>query len=148
MKICKLSSEYINQTAKIYKSCLNQQNLSASTLKATSSYQYNHIYIAAINSQVVGIIDYSILSNEAYLNNIAVLPAHRHKKIATNLMENMLNMCQEQNVKSISLEVRCSNHVAINFYEKFNFIKIARRSNLYCQPIEDGWVMKLNMQQN
>lgn len=146
MEICKLCDKFINQTLKIYADCLNQKNLSASTLKNTISYSYNNIYIATIKYQVVGLIDYSILSDKAYLNNIAVLPAHRNKKIASNLMGNMTNICKNKNVKSISLEVRCSNNVAINFYEKFNFIKIARRSNLYCQPNEDGWVMKLNMQ--
>lgn len=146
MEICKLCDKFIDQTLKIYADCLNQKNLSTSTLKNTISYSYNNIYIATINYQVLGLIDYTILSDEAYLNNIAVLPAHRHKKIASNLMRNMINMCQEQNIESISLEVRCSNHVAIKVYEKFNFIKTAKRSNLYCQPTEDGWVMKLNMQ--
>lgn len=148
MEICKLGSSYIDQALKIYKSCLNQKNLSDSTLKITNSYPYNHIYIAKVKSKVLGLIDYTILSDEAYLNNIAVLPMHRHKKIASNLMENMINICKNQNIKSISLEVRCSNNIAINFYEKFNFIKIARRFNLYCQPTEDGWVMKLDMQKN
>lgn len=145
MEICKLTSNFIDQTLQIYENCLNQTNLSESTLKITNSYPYNHIYIAKIESQIYGVIDYSILSNEAYLNNIAVLPEYRNKKIASNLMEHMINVCREQNVKSISLEVRCSNQVAISFYEKFNFIKIAKRSNLYCQPTEDGWVMELTV---
>lgn len=146
MEICKLSDKFINQTLKIYADCLNQKNLSASTLKSTISYPYNHTYIAKIKSQVVGLIDYTILSDEAYLNNIAVLQKHRNKQIASNLMENMINICKNKNVNSISLEVRCSNNIAISFYEKFNFIKIARRSNLYCLPAEDGLVMKLNIQ--
>ena len=145
MEICKLSSEFIDQALKIYVDCLNQKNLSSSTLKTTNSYPYNHIYLAKTESQVVGLIDYTILSGEAYLNNIAVLPSHRHKKIASSLMENMINICKNKATKSISLEVRCSNNIAIEFYEKFNFTKIARRSNLYCNPTEDGWVMKLNV---
>ena len=143
MEICKLDDNFINQTLQIYKSCLNQKSLSESTLKITNSYPYNHIYIAKIKSQVLGMIDYTILSNESYLNNIAILPKYRNQKIASNLMQNMINMCKNQNVKSISLEVRYSNHVAISFYEKFNFIKLAKRSNLYSQPTEDGWVMEL-----
>ncbi len=143
MEICKLSDDFIDQTLQIYKTCLNQTNLSKSTLKITNSYPYNHIYIAKIKSQVYGVIDYTILSDEAYLNSIAILPKYRNQKIASNLMQNMINMCKNQNVKSISLEVRCSNHIAISFYEKFNFIKLARRSNLYSQPTEDGWVMEL-----
>lgn len=146
MEIRKLSNEFISQALEIYINCLNQKDLSASTLKITNSYPYNHIYIAIIRSQAVGLIDYTILQDQAYLNNIAVLPTHRHKKIASNLMENMINMCKHQNVKSLSLEVRCSNNIAINFYEKFNFIRIAKRSNLYCHPTEDGWVMKLDIQ--
>ena len=143
MEFCKLTSDFIDQTLQIYKTCLNQTNLSESTLKITNSYPYNHIYIAKIKSQVFGIIDYTILSDEAYLNNIAVLPKYRNQKVASNLMENMIDTCKNQNVKSISLEVRCSNHIAISFYEKFNFTKLAKRSNLYSQPTEDGWVMEL-----
>ncbi len=147
MEICKLNDNFINQTLQIYRTCLNQTNLSESTLKITHSYPYNYIYIAKIKSQVYGIIDYTILSDEAYLNNIAVLPKYRNQKVASNLMENMIKTCQKQNIKSISLEVRCSNNIAISFYEKFNFIKLARRSNLYSHPTEDGWVMELNIKQ-
>lgn len=146
MEIRSLSNEFIDQTLEIYKNCLNQKDLSASTLKITNSYPYNHIFIAIIRSRAVGLIDYTILQDQAYLNNIAVLPTHRHKKIASNLTDNMINICKNQNVKSLSLEVRCSNNIAINFYEKFNFTKIAKRSNLYCNPTEDGWVMSLDIQ--
>lgn len=147
MEICELSNKYIYQTLQMYKSCLNQKNLSESTLKTTNSYPYNYIYIAKTNSQVLGLIDYTILSSQAYLNNIAVLPEYRNKKIASSLMENMIINCQQQHIKSISLEVRCSNNAAIKFYEKFNFVKIAKRSNLYCQPTEDGFVMELIIKQ-
>lgn len=147
MEICKLNDNFINQTLQIYRTCLNQTNLSESTLKITNSYPYNYIYVANIESQVYGIIDYTILSDKAYLNNIAILPKYRNQKVASNLMENMINTCKNQNVKSISLEVRCSNNIAISFYEKFNFIKLARRSHLYSQPTEDGWVMELNIKQ-
>ena len=43
------------------------------------------------------------------------------------------------------LEVRKSNDPAINFYLKFNFKIAGERKNYYSNPIEDAYVMELEI---
>jgi ribosomal-protein-alanine N-acetyltransferase len=45
----------------------------------------------------------------------------------------------------IILEVRKSNNPAINFYLKFNFTIAGERKNYYSNPIEDAYVMELEV---
>ena len=145
MEICKLNDDLAPQALKIYKNCLNQSNFSESSLKITNSYPHNHIYLAKAGRAVCGLIDYSILLDQAFVNNIATVAQYRNSGIASKLMESMLAKCKNLKIKSISLEVRISNQAAINLYEKFGFSKISMRKRIYSDPVEDGWVMTLEM---
>ena len=145
MKICKLNDKLVEKALKIYQNCLNQTNFSEKTLKLTNSYSHNHIYLAKMGPSVCGLIDYSIISNQAFLNNIATNQLYRNCGVASKLMKDMITKCVNLKVKSISLEVRCSNKSAINLYKKFGFLKISKRKQIYSNPTEDGWVMTLNM---
>ena len=145
MKICKLNDDLAPQALKIYKNCLNQSNFSENSLKLTNSYPHNNIYLAQIGQSVCGLIDYSILLDQAFVNNIATVAQYRNSGVASKLMESMLTKCKNLKIKSISLEVRISNQAAINLYEKFGFSKISRRKRIYSDPVEDGWVMTLEM---
>ena len=145
MKICKLNDDLAPQALKIYKNCLNQSSFSENSLKLTNSYPHNHIYLAKAGQAVCGLIDYSILSDQAFVNNIATVAQYRNSGVASKLMESMLTKCKNLKIKSISLEARVSNQAAINLYKKFGFSKISRRKRIYSDPVEDGWVMALEM---
>ena len=145
MEICKLNDDLVPKALKIYKNCLNQSNFSEISLKITNSYPHNHIYLAKAGQAVCGLIDYSIVSDQAFLNNIATVLEHRNSGIASKLIKSMITKCKNLKIKSISLEVRISNQAAINLYEKFGFSKISKRKRIYSDPVEDGWVMSLEM---
>ncbi len=145
MKICKLNDNLAPQALKIYKNCLNQEIFSQNSLKITNSYPHNHIYLAQIGQAVCGLIDYSIIGDQAFVNNIATVAQYRNSGVASKLMESMLTKCKNLKIKSISLEVRISNQAAINLYQKFGFSKISKRKRIYSNPVEDGWVMTLEM---
>ena len=145
MKIRKLNDNLIPEALKIYKNCLNQSIFSKKTLQSANSWHHNHIYLAQIEQTACGLIDYSVVSDQAFLNNIATVLEHRNSGIASKLMECMIAKCKNLKIKSISLEVRISNQAAINLYKKFGFSKISRRKRIYSNPVEDGWVMSLEM---
>ncbi len=78
---------------------------------------------------------------EAYITNVAVSNAYRNRGIATEIMERMFEISQEEGVERCSLEVRVSNQSAIHLYEKLGYISVGERKNFYSQPTENALIM-------
>lgn len=93
-----------------------------------------------INGEPVAFINYYIMYERAEIININVLEEYQNQKIASKLLEYMVNECISHNVKSITLEVKETNIKAIHLYEKFDFSKVAVRRKYY-QGI-DGILME------
>lgn len=142
LNICPLSETSIPFVVQLAALCLAGEKITENTIKDAMSYPHNFIFVAKIQNEVVGFIDYSIVLDDAYLNNIAVSPLYRHKKIASALMDQMISNCVKNHAKSISLEARKSNISAIGLYLNFGFIKVGFRHKIYSKPTEDGIVMK------
>ncbi len=90
------------------------------------------------NDTAAGYITGQIVADECELYRIAVLPQYRKQRLATRLMEYFLDKCEENNVKSIFLEVRSGNAPARSLYEKSGFKVLAVRKNYYSNPGEDA----------
>ena len=111
------------------------------------SYERAHslgqiVLIAEINAQVCGFLVARIAGDEAEILNTAIDPAHRRKGIGSLLLTRAISAAQVRNVKSIYLEVRKSNCVAISFYGQHGFSKMAERREYYSGPTENAVVMK------
>ena len=52
---------------------------------------------------------------------------------------------RRRKAEKVVLEVRKSNNPAINFYLKFNFKIAGERKNYYSNPVEDAYVMELEI---
>ncbi len=140
--ICSLSEKSIPFVAQLAALCLVGEKITENAIKDAMSYPHNFIFVAKIRNDIVGFIDYSIVLDNAYLNNIAVSPLYRHKKVASALMDQMIRGCIKNQAKTISLEVRKSNISAIGLYLNFGFLKMGLRRKIYSKPTEDGIVMK------
>jgi ribosomal protein S18 acetylase RimI-like enzyme len=79
------------------------------------------------------------------LLNIAINKINKRTRLGTALLTETIRTAREIAPSTIWLEARCSNTSAIAFYEKHGFEKIVRRKNLFSQPSEDGWLMKLDI---
>ena len=64
---------------------------------------------------------------------------YRNQNIASKLLNYLIELGVDNNCSNITLEVRCSNVNAINFYEKNGFKKVSIRKNYYNG--EDGILM-------
>ncbi len=82
------------------------------------------------------------IDEEWELENIAVAPTVRRKAIGTQLLAEFFRLARQLSGKSIFLEVRESNRSARAFYEKFDFIQVARRKAYYQNPPEDALVYR------
>ena len=92
----------------------------------------NTTYIVAKeNNQILGFAGILVCLDEATLNNIVVRKDHRGRGIGGELLETIIELCCDLKLKTITLEVNCSNIPAIKLYEKFGFKNLGIRKNYY-----------------
>lgn len=97
--------------------------------------------VARLSGEVVGYAGMMYTLNEAHVTNIAVDPNHHGRKIGTRLLLTIVTEAIARGAEVISLEVRVSNLVAQNMYEKFGFSVSGTRKGYYIETNEDAYVM-------
>lgn len=80
------------------------------------------------DSIIKGVLVYSLIYDRIEIDYIIVDEKYRNHGIATKLLNYVI---ENNNISNITLEVRESNVIAINFYEKNGFKKTAIRKNYY-----------------
>lgn len=102
--------------------------------------------VAVLDDEVVGYVGAQIVPDEADMMNIAVSSTHRRKGVARGLILELLDQLKEQGVRSLSLEVRASNSVAITLYDGLGFHQVGRRPGYYKMPKEDALILRKEWQ--
>lgn len=92
--------------------------------------EFNRIYVAEDNDKVIGMLMVVVLYETCEILNIVVDKDYRDKKIASNLLDNLISELDES-VEMITLEVAVNNEPAINLYKKFGFEVISTRKKYY-----------------
>jgi [ribosomal protein S18]-alanine N-acetyltransferase len=82
------------------------------------------------------------IEDELQIANIAVDNEHRSQGIGQKLMEWIIEQGLKQKCKTVTLDVRISNSIALTLYRKFGFEQIGRRKNYYRFPVEDAIIME------
>jgi len=77
---------------------------------------------------------------EAHLTTLAVAPQWRRQHLGELLLWLALDRCQRENAHWLTLEVRPSNQVALQLYQKYQLVEIGRRKRYYPDG-EDALVM-------
>lgn len=98
-------------------------------------------YVFEKSGKVLGYVGVSIILDEGYITNVAVLPEYRGLGIGNALMKKLEDLAKLENLSFISLEVRVSNQKAISLYEKFGYKTEGVRKNFYDDPKEDALIM-------
>ena len=112
-----------------------------------SSVEVGHYStVLEYDKAVIGFAIYSPVIPESHLLNIAINPAYHRKGLGDKLLKHVILQNKAVGVKVITLEVRVSNLIAINLYEKNGFYKDAIRQNYYSGPEkEDALLMSLKI---
>lgn len=97
--------------------------------------------VARHEGQVVGYAGMMFTRKEAHVTNIAVAPELHGVGIGTRLLLALVTEAVARGCDTISLEVRVSNGVAQNLYEKFGFSVEDVRKGYYVETNEDAFVM-------
>ena len=82
---------------------------------------------------------------EGEIYNIAVMHGARRKGIGRTLLARAVEVWEENRCGCVWLEVRASNHGAVQFYENNGFSKFSVRRNFYSDPVEDALIMRLGL---
>lgn len=113
---------------------------SYNVLKQELVNQNTTYIIAKENSEVVGFAGISVCLDEATLNNIVVKKSYRGKGIGGELLESLIELCSDMNMKLLTLEVNTQNTPAIKLYEKFGFKNQGIRKKYY-NNTQDAFIM-------
>ncbi len=101
--------------------------------------------VALINESIAGYFIARQVIDEGQLLDIAVKPEYRQQGIAELLMQDLISGLRMKLVVKLFLEVRANNVAAIRLYEKFGFNTISTRKNYYKNPIEDAYIMMVEL---
>jgi len=91
------------------------------------------LYVATVNEDVVGYLDFMITFDSATINRVAVNPGFRQQGIGQALLEKMVDVCHQQKdpVEFITLEVRPSNTAAQALYLKNGWKQVTVKKGYY-----------------
>jgi [ribosomal protein S18]-alanine N-acetyltransferase len=107
--------------------------------------KYSNYIVMEWNGQVIGYCGMWLVIDEAHITNVAVLPEFRGKKLGEALMRKAMETAKELGAKTMTLEVRVSNHVAQSLYRKLGFLNGGIRKQYYTDNQEDALVMWVNL---
>ena len=93
------------------------------------------------DNKVIGYSGAWIVIDEAHITNVAISPEYRGKKLGEAMMRQLMMVAMERGARSMTLEVRVTNHVAQSLYRKLGFQNGGIRKNYYSDNQEDGLVM-------
>ena len=88
-------------------------------------------WIYEVENSIKGYLGIQFLEEEIEILGIGVNPGSRRKKIATELMDELVTYFEKSDYRKIILEVRESNTVAQKLYRKYGFNKISKRKKYY-----------------
>ncbi len=97
--------------------------------------------VAQLDNKIVGYVGVWFVVDEGHITNVAVHSDYRGKKIGDKLVKEMVELCKENNIIAMTLEVRASNIVAQNLYRKYGFKMGGIRKEYYSDNKEDAIIM-------
>lgn len=83
-----------------------------------------------------------LIPPQAELETIVVAESARRRGIARHLLAQLFADLNEKQIVDVLLEVRESNHPALELYRTLGFITIGRRTRYYSEPEEDAILMQ------
>lgn len=112
-------------------------------LKEELESENSKYIIAKLDDEIIGFAGIKLVMDEADIMNIVTKKSYRNQGIGTLLLENLISICQNLNLSSLSLEVNEDNQTAIHLYKKLGFKEIGIRKNYYKN--KNGIIMTLTL---
>jgi len=103
------------------------------------------LMVVEVDGEVVGYAVLWCILDQGELANIAVDDRWRGRGIGGRLLNRVLDRARERGVKDLFLEVRESNTIARELYDRRGFEMIGVRRDYYDKPREDACVLRLGL---
>jgi ribosomal-protein-alanine N-acetyltransferase len=97
--------------------------------------------VALTTEYLVGYIGVWLMVDEAHIVAVAVREAYRGRGLGELLLAEAIDLAIENRMESVTLEVRKSNILAQDLYEKYRFLKVGVRKRYYSDNHEDALIM-------
>jgi ribosomal-protein-alanine N-acetyltransferase len=81
------------------------------------------------------------VGSELHINNLAIRPEFRRQRLASRLLDAVLDLAAAAGCERATLEVRRSNHPARQLYESLGFRLVGVRRDYYSDPVEDALIL-------
>ena len=94
----------------------------------------NSKYIVVKNKDtntIIGFAGIKIILDEAELMHIVTRKSWRNKGIAGLMLNTLIEICKNNKIRLLNLEVNIANSIAINLYKKYNFKQVGLRKKYY-----------------
>lgn len=98
--------------------------------------------VATSENEVIGYAGLWQPCDEGHITNIVTKLDKRGNKIASKMLEELIKIAKNKNLKCVTLEVNIHNEIAINLYQKYNFKEIGKRPKYYYNT-DDALIMTL-----
>lgn len=98
--------------------------------------------VAVQDAQLLGYVGSQAVLDAADVMNIAVLPEARGRGVGSALLRELERRLRQNEVCSLSLEVRPSNAAALSLYAREGFQEAGRRPKYYLNPREDALILR------
>jgi ribosomal-protein-alanine N-acetyltransferase len=95
--------------------------------------------------KIAGFIVARLIADEVHVNNVAVRPEFRGRRLGLTLLQTTLAQARNRSAKTAQLEVRAGNQAALRLYHQCGFVVVGRRKNYYRGPTEDALLMSLSL---
>lgn len=135
-----MTSEDIDGVFEVEKNCF-EDYWSKQSFRDELKNKNARYLIAETDGKIVGYIGIWLIIDEGHITNVAVHSDFRGRKIGNELMKEMVNLCRENGIVAMTLEVRASNTVAQNLYKKYGFKMAGIRKEYYSDNKEDAVIM-------
>lgn len=144
LEIVALADKHIIEIEKIEQKSFSDpwtvQSFASELLNPNSRF-----FVAEYDKKPVGYAVANNILGEVYITNIAVKTEYRKRGIARALLDKLIKTSIEEKAKLLTLEVRISNSIAINFYEREGFVICGQRKDFYENPKENAYIMTLKL---
>ena len=102
---------------------------------------WSRLVVAWLGEELVAFCNYWVVADEVQILNVATHPAHRRRGIARQLLVYIIEQAAQQQIASLTLEVRKGNYAAQALYESLGFLKVGERPRYYSDNQEAAVLM-------
>lgn len=135
----KMTKEHLNQIKDILEEQFDEF-WNANVLDKELENPLSTYIVALDDGQVVGYAGLWQPLDEGHITNIVTRQDRRENKIATNMLEKLIQIAKEKELKCVTLEVNVHNKIAIKLYQKYQFEEVGRRLKYY-NNTDDALIM-------